>query len=850
MGEVYRAIDSRLGRAVAIKILGAGLADKTDAQRRFVREARAIAALSHPNICAIHDVGHQVGVDFLVLEYLDGGTLASRIARASPLPLDETIHIAVQIADALTAAHRAGIIHRDLKPGNVMLTKTGVKVLDFGLAKLLGADRATALSSAETAFPTSEVTRMVGTLPYMAPEQIEGRSIDARSDLFAFGAIVYEMATGKRAFQGMSNASLAAAILERTPPPITDVQPLTPPVFERLVQKCLAKDPEARWQSASDVADELRWIAARSGSGATPQPVRGRRHLSRWVAITGGLIMALAAGAGIWKWRGAGHPGPPEVQHRQVTFAGDVVGAAISPDGRSLAYVVGDQGTEIRVLVRDLTGGQMLPIWTGEYLWAVDWMPEGSHVMMSGLQQRSSGTWIAPRLGGSTRRVLDLAGLGASSPDGKTLAMTQSSRMGFDVISLENSDRRTVKMTGFRWLAALDWHARTNRIVLLTIDDDRVWSIWSVAPDGQEQTRLLANQGPIHAICSSPISDVVYALRARGDTSDLVRTRVGMGADSADVLLTGLPIIGGETQIYRCTVSADGRRLIYTRAARHANLWRLNLARATEATTLTQGTPQLAVPKVSPDGQWIAARRGPESDPEVVKIPIGGGEPVGLGEGTMPAWSADGQCLAFVSRRSGSARVWVARADGVRPEEVKDSAVGSDLAWLPDGRLVWQTPGNRNYRIRDLRTGRDEYLVKDDSAGFVFQPRFSPRGDQVAVYWNRRGNDPTGMWLLSWPGREERRLTAEMLGPIGWSADGEWIYAAPPTGRAIFRVSTRTGKTERVGQFPVGNFESDACDLTPDRSAIICSLIEQKNDAWLMENFDPEIPTSRADGES
>lgn len=195
--------------------------------------------------------------------------------------------------------------------------------------------------------------------------------------------------------------------------------------------------------------------------------------------------------------------------------------------------------------------------------------------------------------------------------------------------------------------------------------------------------------------------------------------------------------------------------------------------------------------------------------------------------------------------------MWVARADGVRPEEVKDSAVGIErLVWLPDGRLAWPTPDNRNYRIRDLQTGRDEYLVKDDTVGWVFEPRFSPRGDQVALAWNRRMKRPhdPGMWLLSWPGREERRLTTEALNPIGWSADGEWIYAAPNSGRAVFRVSTRTGKTERVGQFPAGTFETDTCDLTPDRVAIICSLTEQKSDAWMMENFDTEIPTSRAGG--
>ena len=368
--------------------------------------------------------------------------------------------------------------------------------------------------------------------------------------------------------------------------------------------------------------------------------------------------------------------------------------------------------------------------------------------------------------------------------------------------------------------------------------------------DGQEQTRLHAGQDPILAICSSPVSDVVYALRDRDGSGELVRIPMRGDANSAAVLLTGLPFSGNIAR--RCTVSADGRRLLYMRAASHANLWRLDLARAVAATKLTQGTRLFAHAKVSPDGQWIASSMGPKSgypsntdnwatQSGLVKIPIGGGEPVGLGEGSRLAWSTNGQRVAFVSRRSGSLRVWIARTDVVGPEEVKDSAVSAQLPpiWLPDGRLAWPTPDHQNYRIRDLRTGEDEYLFKGDSFGWVFNPQFSPRGDYVALSWNRikepRGQD---VWVLSWPGRAERRLTKGMLMPIGWSADGEWIYA---TGVAtVFRVSFQTGKTEPVAQFPVETVGS-SCDLFPDRSAVICSLLEQKSDAWIVENFDPEI---------
>ena len=297
MGEVYRARDTRLDRLVAIKILRGGDAVSPIMRERFDREARAIALLSHPHICTLYDIGHHDGMAFVVMEYMEGETLAERLSRQRPrssagahprptltartpapapagdaarhpapkvpLPLDETILIATQLADALTAAHRAGIVHRDLKPGNIIVTGHGVKVLDFGLAKLKSSDDAGVNApSTTTDSPLTAEGMLVGTIPYMAPEQLEGRSVDHRTDIFAFGGIVYEMATGRRAFAGDSQASLIAAILDRDPEPIRGAEPLTPPALERLILKCLVKDPDLRWQSASDIADELRWLSS------------------------------------------------------------------------------------------------------------------------------------------------------------------------------------------------------------------------------------------------------------------------------------------------------------------------------------------------------------------------------------------------------------------------------------------------------------------------------------------------------------------------------------------------------------------------------------------------------------
>ena len=299
MGEVYKARDTRLDRTVAIKVLPEALASDPTFRERFDREAKAIAALQHPHICTLHDVGHQDGVAYLVLEYLDGQTLAERLTRGA-LPIDQALTYAIQIADALDKAHRAGIVHRDLKPGNVMVTKSGVKLLDFGLAKTRvgGAGVAGGLSQLPTEQGLTAHGTILGTFQYMAPEQLEGKDADARTDIFAFGAVVYEMVTGRKAFEGKSHASLISAIMSSEPTAMVTLQPITPPGLDHIVKTCLTKDPDGRWQSSSDLNRELKWIA--DGDSQIRQQAPVRRYsprLGHRGADVCGLGGALDAGA-------------------------------------------------------------------------------------------------------------------------------------------------------------------------------------------------------------------------------------------------------------------------------------------------------------------------------------------------------------------------------------------------------------------------------------------------------------------------------------------------------------------------------------------------------------------------
>jgi serine/threonine protein kinase/Tol biopolymer transport system component len=343
MGEVYRARDVRLDRTVAVKVLASHLSSSPELKQRMEREARAISSLNHPHICHLYDIGSQDGTDYLVMEFLEGETLAERLAKG-PLPLNETLKTGIAVAEALSVAHRQGIVHRDLKPGNIMLTKAGAKLMDFGLAKSAGAgmgssSSAPLLSAARTmsqATPVSPLTTagtMIGTIQYMSPEQIEGKEADARSDLFALGGVLYEMVTGARPFEGKSQISVASSILEKEPPPISAIQPLTPPALENLISACLAKNPDDRIQTAHDAMLQLKWIAQ---SGA--QPVRptekksnpGELLVWRIVAALAVLLIALAL-----FWRGSKAAEPTTYFSAPLPFAARSV--AVSPNGHTVA---------------------------------------------------------------------------------------------------------------------------------------------------------------------------------------------------------------------------------------------------------------------------------------------------------------------------------------------------------------------------------------------------------------------------------------------------------------------------------------------------------------------------------
>jgi serine/threonine protein kinase len=488
MGEVYKARDTRLNRTVAIKILPADVASDPQRRERFRREARAISSLTHPHICTLHDVGEQDGIDFLVMEYLAGETLAHRLLRGA-LPLDDVLRIAGQLADALDGAHREGIVHRDLKPANVVLAAGGAKVLDFGLAKWHSGGPDSSISAAQvTANPTlTQLGSVAGTVQYMAPEQVEGKPVDTRTDLFALGAIIYEMTTGRKAFEGTSSTTVMAAILTSTPAPMSTLQPITPPALERVVRKCLAKDPAKRWQTAADLRDALAWIADDAFVPAGPSTTRKTPavgHRAKLAVVAPMAVLALAAATYIgMRWRSMSTASAPpssidDLQITQLTSTGNAFWPAISPDGKDVAYIQrdGDVFSLWRRQVDSTSQVQIVPPEQGTRIIDATVTPDGGFVDFIRRHAGPAELWRVPFLGGTARKMVDGVNSAVGwSPDGQRMAFLRSSDTSSYELLIADRDASHERMVAKRrspgtfsnFLFRPDWSPDGRSVALL-----------------------------------------------------------------------------------------------------------------------------------------------------------------------------------------------------------------------------------------------------------------------------------------------------------------------------------------------------------------------------------------------
>jgi serine/threonine-protein kinase len=715
MGEVYRARDTRLDRSVAIKILPAHLSQNAEAKERFDREARAISSLSHPNICHLYDVGQQDGASYLVMEYLDGETLADRL-RKGPLPLEHILKIGTDICEGLERAHCSGVVHRDLKPSNIMLTKTGAKLMDFGLAKPAVAAIGAGSSSASLATMSQPLTAegtIVGTFQYMSPEQVEGKEADVRSDIFSLGAVLYEMITGKRAFEGRTTASTIAAILAGEPKPISTIQPMSPLALERVVKACLEKDPDDRMQTAHDVRLQLRWIAA-AGSEITLLPTAAMRSMpGRRSLILGlGALLLGAVIASLATWNPK--PQPPRPVTRTVItlppgqrLAGlDQPCVALSPDGTHLAYVAVQGGTQqlyLRAMdsleARPIPGtegatgpffspdGQWLGFFAGQKLKTVSVGGGSALTLGDALQPRgasSGGQWMiafAPTAASTLQQVPDAGGTpqaltrlakGENShrwpeflPGGKAVlfsaAMTSSTWVNPQVAvhSVATGERRNLVQLGTNPRYALSGHllyAHGGTLMAAPFDPQRLELTGAAVP-------------VVEGVLQSAISGAAhYSLSATGS---LIYVPGGIQADQRRLLWVtrngAEQPIAAPPRAYRIPrLSPDGRRVVVAIDDEGAQTWLYDLSRET-LTRLTFGGTVNQAPVWAPDGKRVAFQSNKEGPLNVfsqLADGSGGLERLTTSE-YSPApnsWSSDGQFLAYIDVNPSTGwDVWVLR---------------------------------------------------------------------------------------------------------------------------------------------------------------------------------------------
>ena len=860
MGEVYKARDTRLGRIVAIKVLPAHLADKPELRERFEREARTIAGLNHPHICTLYDVGHQDGTDFLVMEYVEGETLAVRLLKGS-LPLDQVLQYAIELADALDKAHRKGVTHRDIKPGNVMLTKSGTKLLDFGLAKLKEeAAPADSISQMPTLShnPTSQGT-LLGTIQYMAPEQVEGRNdeVDARTDIFAFGVVVYEMATGKKAFDGKTNASVMSKIMQVDPPPMSSLQPMTPPALDRVVKRCLAKDPDARWQNAGDLAYELNY-AAQAGpeAAAAPIPHSGSAQLGRRMALL--LILAagvLAAAAAMLAWNlKPAPPSPTEVRTEINTPpTGDLISFALSPDGQQIVFVgAGDGLPQLWLRRLESTSSQAMPGTEGaSYPF---WSPDG----------RTVGFFADGKLkrvelaGGLPRTLADASNRGGSwSPEG-TILFARTSASGLfriaasggeptPVTTLEkqNSHRFPQFLPGFRqFIFYAQGTAETAGIYLGSLDSAKTQRLIAV-----DSNAAVGPNGWVFFIRAGALLAQRLDVKSAALQGDPVTVADAVVSDS---------IFGGAFSVSSSGLAAYRPGM----AARHQLIW-YDRSGKTLGTMGAPDTANLVTAHLSPDGRRAVAYRTIQENSDIWIFDATRATRLTFDASLdrYPTWSADGSRVVFDSNRKGHRDLYMKSADGAGGDELllasdQDKVVNS---WSRDGKFLM-------YHSIDPQMARDLWILplEGERKPFLFlktnfderNGQFSPEGHWVAYASNESGRYEIyvrrfdGKSSAEGAGGQWQVSTAGGIYPR-WRSDSRELYYLAPDGKLmVVPLATPTGAIEPgtpavlFGPRILGG-GSDLnvgwqYDVSRDGNFLINTVLDANSPITLIQNWNPD----------
>jgi len=817
MGEVYEAKDTRLGRTVAIKVLPEDLAHSPERRARLEREARTISQLSHPHVCTLHDVGEEDGTLFLVMERLEGETLAERLQRG-PLPLEPALRFGAQIAEALDAAHRRGVVHRDLKPSNVMLTASGVKLLDFGLARVAAGDArmAEGLPTA-TEDGGGALTRdgiVVGTFPYMSPEQIEGSQVDARSDIFALGAVLYEMVTGSRAFGGDSGARVMAAVLREHPRPLSKVEPMSPRALDHLVSGCLAKDPEQRWQNARDVALGLRRIAeagARADGEAPPAAPRGNREPLAWAIAA----VAVAALVGVYLWAGRPSPEigaipstislsfqlPPgyvllesAFTQSPVEVAPDgsfVVFGARAPDGKSGIFRRSADSLELE-FVAGTEGGRQ-PFVSPDSRWIGFYTDEGGLAKV-----RAEGGLRQP-----VYDVERLLPLGACWGSRDRIFFPRGLTGGIAVVSSSGGEIETLTVPDPEAGEIGHWYPK-----LLPGGENLLFGAWTV--DGWKSLVLDLGSGALRVLDTGNRKGhrdpTAPATRFGGhpnyvDSGHLVWLE-GEDLVAAPFDVETLKFLGHPVTVLSGVNSFHLTRrgiltYVTTSSIRASGIPTRWSARDHEPATI-EGAGRARQLRVSPDGSRLAIAATPHVWVFELDRGVRSQLTVNGVINNFPVWSADGHRLVFNSLRAPHG-LYVRAADGVGDARLvfrrTNEVIFLPASWTPDGRSVAVTElhpdGQTDVGLVHLESGATEPLVTTKAR--EHSPAFSPGGHWLAYVSDLSGRDE--VYVRPYP-EEGPRVTISASGGTDprWSSDGRHLLFR--NGPRIYQVAVEPGPEE------------------------------------------------------
>jgi Tol biopolymer transport system component len=863
MGEVYRARDTRLDRDVAVKVLPARLAEDPEALARFEREAKAVAALSHPGILAIHDFGREGGTAYAAMELLDGETLRQRLS-GGPLPVRKAVDLAQQITQALAAAHEKGIVHRDLKPENVFVTRDGrAKLLDFGLARREGGGAPGDDTHSPTLAHATEPGTVLGTVGYMSPEQVRGQPADARSDIFSFGSVLYEMLTGRRAFGRETGAETMTAILREEPPELSSVQGGLPPALGRIVQHCLEKQPEERFQSARDLAFDLSSLAdsqVRHERVGEAGPARSPgRHAGAVLLIMAGALAGLVLGRVLWRGRAQG-PRPLAGAHfvQLTDQSGIEKDPSLSPDGKSVVYAADPNGNLDLFLLR--VGGRnpvnLTPDSPGDDQQPA-FSPDGEQIAFRS-ERDGGGIFVMGSTGESVKRLTDFGFHPSWSPDGREIVVaagsfTYPTDVGAGVndlwaVSVATGEKRRVTR-GTRAALQPKWSPHGKRIAYWGLrQNSGQRDLWTVAADGSEPEGGVAvtDDAPLDwSPTWSPDGTYLYFSSSRGGTMNLWRVPI----DEASGRTRGEPeplttpsLWSGEPSL-----SKDGQQLAFATLDWRSTLLRVGFDPVREEivgapAAVLRSTKPIRDHDLSPDGQWVAFNQAGVRE-DLVVVRLDGSQYRRLTDDEFrdrgPKWTPDGQRIGFYSDRGGAYEIWTIRPDGsgLAPLTRASKSSMNFPVWSPDGRQFATSAIPGDWLLFDLDPATDsvkEVPVPRMEHEKLWPQSWSPDGKRLAGPLVGEDGAVGGIGLFSFVTKsyQVKRLgsNVQWVTPV-WLRDSRRLLVRDQKGISVVEPgSWRWKRLLDVGGYMIG----ESVSISRDDRLITYTETANEGDIWLV----------------